>query len=261
MTIAEETSARITTQLALRHTANLVNTTHERVRAMMSNKAKKLKNTRSNLARFNEECIDHELDGALIYKTSFQEKNIKHKKVQWVYLEYDANKPFTRREEHIIPIVSSVLLTRKPNDLHMFSYETYVSKHFLERVAMRRKVSTLEEITASLIEPLLVIMMEKKIVRSMNKDDGLVYITKDEYIILDGFGESEEESKILIKTYIPSSEWSNKQKEKIQPVLDAMAKDRNYSCLISQDDFNSKNILSCTDIKAANLKTSIITDK
>lgn len=254
MTIEDETNARITTQLALRHSADLIKTTEDRVQALLNSKGKKFKQTRSSIAKINEEIIDEELECCALYKTSFKEKNPKYKKIYWTYLQFDANKPFTRREEHIIPISTSRLSTRRPDQLTTSFSGISVTRHFLERVAMRNNAKKLEEMLSILSGPFLAMTMQNKILTKSSERDGMIYLTQNEYVVLNQIEDEKDKKTLLIKTYIPKSDWSNNKKEKLKPILDIMHEKVNYYCFISLNDFNSKNKLSLPDIKVMDTK-------
>lgn len=237
MSITKETQARITTQLALRDTANLLENTKNRTENELDNKARKLKRTRSNVAKLNEEMIDIQLKGAIVLKSRINErKTTKYPTIQWLYLNYDEDKPFTRREEHLIPIACCKMFTKKPEKVIQFLLGIYVTRHFLERVALRDNVVTLEDMVAVLAHPIVALNSEY-MVNKCSDYNGIVYISKDEYVVIDPIGEHES----IMKTYMPKSEWSHKRKMKLKSLLDQI--DNNQSVFVSQDDFNSKENL------------------
>jgi hypothetical protein len=244
MTIAQETQARIATQTALRKASDNNKGMREEIEDLIINSLIGKKSTKKKAFEVVEKAIDRHCKGALIKKSIIPEKRktSKHKMIEWITLDYDENKPFTRREEHLIHISYMVVNSRNPVDYQVMPTGIYLTRHALERVVLRKKVITLDEICAEFILPIKAVFFALKVREECNNPnkEGFLLVTRDAYFIIDGIDNSVSEWGIMFKSMVPVNDWSLKNKNKLDTVIDKLGDDD--VAFIFLEDFNNKRI-------------------
>lgn len=246
MTIKEKTDARITTQLALRDTANTIEE-FSFEKFVSKFQQSKTKYTRKNSIRLNEEVINNELKGSVIYQKVIKAKQKTSKKSTylWLYLFYDHNKPFTRREEHILPIYITMFNTKKPTDVRSLNTGMFLTRHFLERVALHLDAKNLEDMLGFFTAPIDFLFIYHEVRPKIHEVGGIVVINKNEYIIIDKFEEYNDEegddldAKVIFKTFLPLKKASKYRLNRMRDILQNIENGHDFQ-IVSIKEFNSE---------------------
>ena len=256
----QETHARITTQLALRDTA----TSFVDIRKMADQRSKSIttdkKISRKTMMNMAEKLCDKAFSGNLINKAvgkASKRKTCNHRIYEWIYLHYDPERPYTRREEHLIPIRSTQINSRKPNNSSIFGLNIFVSRHFLERSALRLNATSVTNMV-DFIGSYIMVMVQNKMRVACHKGNGLVLISRSEYVIVD----CSDAKSVILKTVLPRKEWSKAKVSKLSLVMkeldllegEALEKSYHSIAAISVDKFNSLDALSTDDFNIISQK-------
>lgn len=238
----QETHARITTQLALRDTVksyeNFRATASQRVTSIMNGK----KHSRKNMVMLFDKMLDEAFTGNLISKLVVKDsarKTSKHMAHQWIYLHYDAKRPYTRREEHLIEVYGTEMITNKPDAFSDYKLGIFVTRHLLERAALRMKATCIEDMV-DFLNSYILMMTNKKMREACYDGNGLILVTKNEYVVVD----ATDEKSIILKTVLPRKEWSKEKAKKLLLVIKELEREKclddwNAIAVMSADDFNN----------------------
>lgn len=211
------THSRITTTLALKDTARMMDS-KDPLGFLYANLPRRL--TRKNSAKMINDWFDNQYKGALIAKTILKDskqrtsKNMVH---TWLHLHYDPSRPFTRREEHLIPVCYTEMTTKRPEKFITISLNTYITRHFLERSALRFKATTIEDMIHFLHPHIRLATVPEYKDRS-EREGGLIFVTVNEYVVI----ESIDTGKVIIKTVLPRNEWTNAQSNRLSILVDEL---------------------------------------
>lgn len=268
MTIKEETNARITTQLALRGSARVIKHTmndKESMSDVVFNNFGFKGKSKFKILKFFEEYIDKQCKGSLVSKDIIPNKRrtSKDKAIEWLTLDYDSNKPFTRREEHLIHVSYIILSSKHLTNAQDVETGIYVTRHILERIALRKKVSSLKDICAELSLPLKVLFsryQDRQHCYSSN-NKGLVLITNDAYFIVDSVDDPLNRDDVMFKTMIPKSEWSLKNNKKLGNLVNSLSNDE--VAIMKNEDFEKSSEIKMTDasITSGKKESHLLFDK
>lgn len=251
MTIKQETDARITTQLALRDTVESRNYFSANINSLIHKQIGGKKKSRKNMISMFDYMLDEAYKGAIINKIIMkdtEQRTSKHNVHQWFYLHYNALKPYTRREEHLIEIYFTQMKTKKPENYTDHPLGIFITRHFLERAALRLKANSIEGMV-NCIRNHMKVAFNFELRKKCFDEGGLVFVTKDEYVILDAINEK----KIILKTIIPKSEWTKKKSNKLSLLLDKLGNKNNIEkfndiAIVEMEQFNNDEIISPHDV-------------
>lgn len=251
MTIKQKTDARITTQLALRDTVEQRKFFEKNIANLISNEISGKKKSRKNVVALFDKTLDEAYKGAVISKLvqkDTAQRTSKHNSHQWMYLHYDAKKPYTRREEHLIEIYYTEMKSKKPENYIEGPLGIYITRHFLERAALRLNATCIEDMVQC-IRNHVKLSFSFDLRKRCFENKGLVFVTCDEYVILDSI----DEKRIILKTIVPRSEWSKTKSKKLSLILEELGNKNNIDkfndiAILEMEQFNNKDIISSYDV-------------
>lgn len=236
-----ETHARITTQLALKDTASSMERFVADVDALLGKKIKGKKQSRKNAVKIFDEMLDQCFQGALIDKSivkDTKQKTSKHNAHTWMYLRYDSERPFTRKSEHLIEVWYTEMKSKKPDAFRDLPLGVYVTRHLLERAALRKKASCIEDMVDFLNPHVMLMAKSMELRKRAFEESGLVLVTRNEYVIIGAL----DEFKVILKTTIPRHEWSGTKANRLAPVMEMLDKKKQSKwCDVAVVDINRFN--------------------
>jgi hypothetical protein len=222
----QETHARITTQLALRDTVSSIDDFKSNLSDQVDRLMKGKKINARNIATMYHQLFNDAYRGNLIDTAMVKcnkQKTSKHMRHHWIYLHYDSEKPYTRREEHLIELYVTHMNTKRPNDFSMHKLNVFITRHLLERAALRLSATCIEDMISFLNSHVLV-LLEKSIRKMCHDNNGIVLITENEYLIVG----VKEDDGIILKTVVPRAEWSKTKSQKLAFIVDELEKEHSY---------------------------------
>jgi hypothetical protein len=251
MTIKQEIDARIVTQLALRESSNKIKKFRNEICHDLKEEISRRKYSRKNSVINYCRAFDENYKGSLIAKIvskSLEQKTSKHQLHQWFYLFYDFEKPYTRREEHLIEVRSTEMNTKRPDNYYDGSMGVYISRHFLERTTLRLKCDTLEDMISGLKHH-VAFASYSRVKKQCLENNGMVFLTLNEYIIL----ESIDEEYIIFKTIVPKKDWSSTRLKLLSPILESLEKKETldneiFIATIDIDNFNTNKTINLNNV-------------
>lgn len=258
-----KTDARITTQLALRSIHNSASEIQNNMRAYLDRWFAGKKRTRKNMITAYESLLDDYYKDMLIQKSSFKEntqKTSKHVEYHWLHLEYDKENPFIRREVHLIPINATIMTSRKPDEHKTYPASIFVTRHYLERAALRLQATRVADMVSQLQLYVSAFMLNIKLREKCFTEKGLIFATENEYIVCSPMEEDPHRMKIILKTIVPSTDWSDIKRSIILDAIHKINSNPNIPqrdtslAMFSIDDFNN-NVNKHTIIKMEPFET------
>lgn len=259
MTLQRKTDAKITTNIALRESARTIKArlNEDLFDNNFINSLTGKKKSITKLFQIVEDFVDRCCQGTVIAKNVLPNKRrtSKDKTVEWLVLDYDEEKPFARREEHLIHVSYLLANTKHMADTKDIPTGIYITKHILERIALRKNVSSLQDICKEMVVPIKALFIQKPLLRDCadKSNEGFVLITKDAYFILDGVDEPENKYDVMLKTMLPINDWSKTKQKKLNPIVNNLKEGE--VALIRVEDFNSdENLIKEERIRTINEK-------
>jgi hypothetical protein len=214
MSREKETLARIKIQKELKFAANLLKLSENSIETKLATKFGDKKVSKTKLVKLSTSCFDDYTRGRLLTKEDLSEpaKTSKYRLIRWLFLDRDHKTPFEHFEVKNFELSEILYHTRIPDDFVYRSTGIFVTRHCLERVALRLEGANLSSALNTIAPYISAMTISGNRCAKKVNNNKLILLTEDAYVVVLHKPETDfDDETFLIQTFLPRKNWSKRR--------------------------------------------------